>query len=384
MSSAPVAAERSLGIVPADVLIAVAAFVIAASTAALTTSQDDDPFTIAAALVLAAQSLVLILRRRHPVVVWAVVGGLAAFYGLANWADPLVPVPAIVALAALFEWCERRTALALLVLTSVVAVVVSASIDDSDPLDWGVLVLTLIISPVIGELLKARRDELAALASRNAALQAEQEHAVEAARLVERQRIARELHDVVTHNVTMLVVQAEAAASVPTMSDAARVAALDELAAGGRAALTELRQLLGVLRESDDGTPSSPVPGIAQAGELVERARRAGLAVEFHEPDRAEPLPAAVDLAGYRVIQEGLTNVIRHASATHAAVAVDLGRDELVITVDDDGVGGNGSDGVGLTGIRERVRLLGGAVDAGRGPLGGFRLLARIPIGARQ
>jgi len=254
--------------------------------------------------------------------------------------------------------------------------------DDPDALDWGVIVLMLVVSPTVGELLRARHDQLAELEQRNVALRAEQAQAVEAARLLERQRIARELHDVVTHNVTMLVVQAEAAASVATMSDLDRVDAFDGLAAGGRAALSELRQLLGVLRETDEAVPSTPVPGIAQAGELVERARRAGLAVEFRGGDAAEPLPAAVDLAGYRVIQEGLTNVIRHASARHASVAVDVDGSELVITVDDDGVGGQAPDGVGLTGIRERMRLLGGAVDTGRGPLGGFRLSARIPIGS--
>jgi signal transduction histidine kinase len=379
------AEDRTDQVARADVAVAAAAFVIAATTAGLAAMRDgEDPFTLAAAATLAAQSLLLLWRRRHPVLVWSAVGVFAAVYGIADWADPILPIPAFVALIAVFEWCRRRTALAILASTTVVAVVATALPDDSDALDWGVVVLMLVVSPVIGELLRSRRDELAALEARNAALRAEQAQAVEAARLVERQRIARELHDVVTHNVTMLVVQAEAAASVPSMSDDERVAALDELAAGGRAALAELRQLLGVLRDSDDGTPSAPVPGIAQAGELVERARRAGLAVEFHGSDPADPLPAAVDLAGYRVIQEGLTNVIRHASATHATVAVDFGRDELVITVDDDGVGGNGTDGVGLTGIRERVRLLGGAVDAGRGPLGGFRLLARIPIGARQ
>ena len=385
MSGEP-AGERLLGGIDlSDVIVASAAFAVAASTAALAATQHgEDPFTLAAAATLAAQSLPLLVRRRHPVAVWFAVGAMLAVYGLANWSDPVLPVPAMVALASLFEWGRRRTAIVLLVLTSVGAVVVTAQIDDSDALDWGVIVLMLVISPIVGEWLRTRRDELAALESRNTALRAEQAQAVEAARLVERQRIARELHDVVTHNVTMLVVQAEAAASVPSMSDAERVAAFDGLAAGGRSALAELRQLLGVLRDTDDGLPSAPVPGIAQAGELVDRARRAGLAVEFRGSQPADPLPAAVDLAGYRVIQEGLTNVIRHASASHASVAIDFEPDELVITVDDDGTGGNGTDGVGLTGIRERVRLLVGAVDAGRGPLGGFRLLARIPIGARQ
>jgi signal transduction histidine kinase len=260
--------------------------------------------------------------------------------------------------------------------------VVTAQIDDSDALDWGVIVLMLVISPVVGELLRTRREELAALERRNATLRAEQERTVDEARRHERQRIARELHDVVTHNVTMLVIQAEAAASVPTMSDSDRVAALDAVAAGGRTALAELRQLLGVMRDPEDGTPSAPIPGIAAAAELVERARRTGLDVEFRSPIDSEPLPTAVDLAAYRVIQEGLTNVVRHASARHAAVAVEVEADELVITIDDDGVGGDGVEGVGLTGLRERVRLLDGALDAGPRTAGGFRLSARIPLGA--
>ena len=252
------------------------------------------------------------MRRRHPVAVWFAVGALLAVYGLANWADPMLPVPAMVALAVALRMGTAANCVVLLVLTSVGAVVVTAQIDDSDALDWGVIVLMLVISPVVGELLRTRRDEVAALESRNAALRAEQAQAVEAARLVERQRIARELHDVVTHNVTMLVVQAEAAASVPTMSDADRVAALDGVG-GGRSgrALAELRQLLGVLRDTDDATAvGARSPASPQAGELVERARRAraGRRVPRHRT-HTEPLPAAVDLAGYRVIQEGLTNV---------------------------------------------------------------------------
>jgi signal transduction histidine kinase len=381
-------AQHASAIERSDVWIAVAAFLVAAFTAALNaTRQGEDPFTLLALATLVAQSVPLLWRRRHPVLVWVAVGFFAATYGIAHWSDPILPIPAFVALSAVFEWCGRRVAIGILVLTSVVAVMATALTDDPDALDWGVIVLMLVISPAVGELLRARHDQLAALERRNVALRAEQAQAVESARLLERQRIARELHDVVTHNVTMLVVQAEAAASVATMSDVERVDAFDGLASGGRAALSELRQLLGVLRETDDAVPSTPVPstpvpGIAQAGELVERARRAGLAVEFHGSDATEPLPVAVDLAGYRVIQEGLTNVIRHASATHASVAVDLDGSELVITVDDDGVGGQAPDGVGLTGIRERMRLLGGAVDTGRGPLGGFRLLARIPIGS--
>ncbi|HTH06873.1 MAG TPA: histidine kinase dimerization/phosphoacceptor domain-containing protein, partial [Ilumatobacteraceae bacterium] len=271
-----------------DIWIAAAALLVAVFTAALNaTREGEDPFTVLAAATLVAQSVPLLWRRLHPVLVWVAVGIFAAIYGIAQWSDPILPVPAFVALSAVFEWCGRRVAIAILVLTSVVAVAATALTDDPDALDFGVIVLLLVISPAVGELLRARHDEVAALERRNAALRAEQAQAVDSARLLERQRIARELHDVVTHNVTMLVVQAEAAASVPSMSDAERVGAFDGLASGGRAALAELRQLLGVLRDADDGTPSAPVPGIAQAGELVERARHAGLDVEFRGPDEA-------------------------------------------------------------------------------------------------
>jgi signal transduction histidine kinase len=325
------------------------------------------------------------MRRRHPLITWLAVGTIAAIYGIVDWADPIIPLPAIVALASVFEWCGRRTAVIVLTITAVVAVIATAMPSDSDALDWGVVVLTLVVSPVIGDLLRARREELDAMAARHAALEAAQAEAVEAARVAERQRIARELHDVVTHNVTMLVVQAEAGASTPTMTDDDRIAAFDALADGGRAALVELRQLLGVLRDPGDATPSAPASGIAQVDELIGRARRAGLDVEYQGPESVAELPAAVDLAAYRVVQEGLTNVVRHAAARRAVVSVVVEPDTVVITVDDDGVG-NGSDhridGIGLAGLRERIRLLGGSVDAAPRPFGGFRLSTRIPLGS--
>jgi signal transduction histidine kinase len=370
----------------ADVLVAFAAFAISASTAALgATRTGEAPFTAAAAVVLAAESAALVMRRRHPLITWLAVGTIAAIYGIVDWADPIIPLPAIVALASVFEWCRRRTAVIVLTITAVVAVIATAMPSDSDALDWGVVVLTLVVSPVIGDLLRARREELDAMAARHAALEAAQAEAVEAARVAERQRIARELHDVVTHNVTMLVVQAEAGASTPTMTDDDRIAAFDALADGGRAALVELRQLLGVLRDPGDATPSAPASGIAQVDELIGRARRAGLDVEYQGPESVAELPAAVDLAAYRVVQEGLTNVVRHAAARRAVVSVVVEPDTVVITVDDDGVG-NGSDhridGIGLAGLRERIRLLGGSVDAAPRPFGGFRLSTRIPLGS--
>ncbi len=312
------------------------------------------------------------------------VGVFSMIYGLVDWADPLIPITAVVSLAAVFEYCERRTALIVLGVAGVGAVAATGLAGDSDALDWGVVVLTLVLSPVIGELMRGRRRHILELEARNEQLETERQRAVEEARIAERQRIARELHDVVTHNVTMLVVRAEAAASTTPMSEVDRVAAFDALADGGRSALGELRQLLGVLRDPAERAPAAPTAGIALVDEVVTSARVAGLTVDYAAPATLPPLPGAVDLAAYRVVQEGLTNVVRHAHARHAWVTIELGDEALEVAVEDDGVGvpGATADGVGLTGLRERIRLLGGSLDAGARHAGGFRLLARIPRGA--
>jgi hypothetical protein len=145
------------GVNRSDVLVAVAAFAVAASTAALGSRVDDEPFTTAAALTLAAQSAALAWRRRRPIVSAAVVGVFAMCYGMVDWADPLVPVPAVVSLAAVFEYCERRSALIVLGVAGVASAAGTALAGDSDALDWGVVVLTPVLSPVIGELMRERR-----------------------------------------------------------------------------------------------------------------------------------------------------------------------------------------------------------------------------------
>ena len=374
----------SVDVTRSDWLVAIAAFAVSASTAALAERTGEAAFTLVAALVLAAQAAPLAVRRRDPVVSAATVGVFSMIYGLVDWADPLIPITAVVSLAAVFEYCARRTALIVLGVAGVSAVAATGLAGDSDALDWGVVVLTLVLSPVIGELMRGRRRHILELEARNEQLETERQRAVEEARIAERQRIARELHDVVTHNVTMLVVRAEAAASTTPMSEVDRVAAFDALADGGRSALGELRQLLGVLRDPAERAPAAPTAGIALVDEVVTGARVAGITVDYAAPESLPPLPGAVDLAAYRVVQEGLTNVVRHARARHAWVTIELGDEGLEVAVEDDGVGvpGATADGVGLTGLRERIRLLGGSLDAGARHAGGFRLLARIPTGA--
>lgn len=208
----------------------------------------------------------------------------------------------------------------------------------------------------------------------------EREERARAGAAAERARIARELHDVVTHNVSVMVVQAAAGNDVfDSHPDRARDA-LRAVEETGRRALGELRRLLDV--EAGDGT--LPQPGLARLDELVGQVRRAGLAVELHVEGTAFPLPEGVDLSAYRIVQEALTNTLRHAQATHATVHVRYGAREVEVEVTDDGVGESApaESGRGLLGMRERVALFGGDLRVGGRPGGGFGVRARIPVAA--
>lgn len=216
--------------------------------------------------------------------------------------------------------------------------------------------------------------------SRRAA--ASEAHAIEterrAARLLEdeRSRIARELHDVVTHSLSVVVVQAGAARLDADPEQAAHLAAIESTA---RSALEEMRRLLGVLRGTDD-TGLQPQPGLDQLPDLVEQVTRSGLDVALqHDGDR-QPLPPGLDLAAYRVVQEALTNVIRHARARRAKVRLSWEAGRLVLVVTDDGAGEAGPPGRGLLGMTERVVLYGGTVTAGPGAQGGFAVRAELPL----
>jgi signal transduction histidine kinase len=190
----------------------------------------------------------------------------------------------------------------------------------------------------------------------------------------EQARIARELHDVIAHSVSVIVVQAAAADDVfDSRPDQARTA-LRSIEAAGREALGELRQLLGAV--------SRPGPGLARLAELTAPLQEAGLEVAVHREGAAE-LPAGVDLSAYRIVQEALTNTLRHAGATRASVTIRAVGGALELDGSDDGSGSAGSfagSGRGLAGMRERAAMLGGTLDAGPRPEGGFRVHARLPL----
>ena len=196
----------------------------------------------------------------------------------------------------------------------------------------------------------------------------------------ERTRIARELHDVIAHSVSVMVVQAAAANDVfDTRPERAREA-LRAIEASGRTALAEMRRLLGVVRA--DGAEYAPQPGIDRLDNLVEQVRAAGLAVAVSIEGAPRPLPAGVDLSAYRVVQEALTNTLKHANATRADVSLRYRDDELCVEVRDDGepVGNGDGHGRGLIGMRERVTAFGGSLETGPKNTGGFAVSARFPL----
>ncbi|MDQ4098336.1 MAG: sensor histidine kinase, partial [Actinomycetota bacterium] len=225
------------------------------------------------------------------------------------------------------------------------------------------------------------------------ALAAERERAEEARRAVleERARIAHELHDVVAHHVSMMVVQAEGGASVVGTSPEQAERAFDAISATGRQAMGEMRRALGVLADDEEGPQLTPAAGLDAVDALVERVRATGLAVDMQRHGPPRPLPAALDLSAYRIVQEALTNTVRHADARRATVSVRYLNDCVELEVSDDGRGGaaagggpNGTEGTGghgLVGMRERVALFGGELRAGPRPEGGFSVVARLPTG---
>jgi len=217
--------------------------------------------------------------------------------------------------------------------------------------------------------------------------QAEHEAATARALAAERARIAGELHDVVTHNVSVMVVQAGAARRVLAASPGEATAALLAVEASGRTAMIELQHLLGLLSPVDGMQPPGagplrPQPGLDRLQPLIDRVAAAGLPVDLTISGRPRPLPPGLDLACYRVVQEALTNVMKYAGQARTAVRLDYRPDELIIDVTDDGpaVTAQAGGGRGLLGLRERVSLYGGEFDAGPRPAGGWRVTARLPL----
>jgi signal transduction histidine kinase len=246
----------------------------------------------------------------------------------------------------------------------------------------GVYVL-LVLSWAVGNAFRRRGARELELEGRAERLEHERAQNMQVAVAEERARIARELHDVVAHSVSVMVVQIGAAREIMSSEPQTARDTLRSAETTGRQALGELRRMLDILRATDERGALDPQPRLAHVDGLVDQARAAGLPVALTIDGAARPLPPGIDLAAYRIVQEALTNVRKHAGPAHADVRVHYGDHELALDVCDDGRGparsSNGA-GHGLVGMRERVALYGGALEAGPGAHGGFGVHARLPL----
>jgi signal transduction histidine kinase len=328
----------------------------------------------------------LFLRRRFPFGAPAAVGVAAASTSFVD--ERLVPFDftifvagcAAVFLVGLLR--ERARAVAGLV----VAVGVAALVVYRDPLsNPDAAIVTSIIFGIIWTIAFAvsrKFEEADDARERAARAEREREERARSAVTEERARIARELHDVVGHSVSVMTVQASAVRRLLRPEQKREREALLVVERTGREALAEMRRMVGVLRRPEEAPALAPQPSLEHVDKLVEQAREAGLPVELKIEGDPLPLSAGVDLTAYRLVQEGLTNALKHARAQRAQVLVRYDDANIEVTVSDDGVGAGGGDGGGhgLVGVRERVAVYGGDLEAGPRPEGGFRLRAKLPV----
>jgi signal transduction histidine kinase len=328
-------------------------------------------------VVSLAATVSVAVRRRHPFAVGIVVPVLADIQ-LALISDPQIIAAGVAyfcALYALSVWTSaRQFAVGLIVLVTgalLAALGPNLSVSGTAVFTGISVVVMLLIRRVVGD-----RERRAQLAER------ERDVAAREAVVEERARIARELHDVIAHHVSMIVLQAGAERSILDDSNASTREVLLTVEQSGRSALTEMRRLLGILRD-DRSEALAPQPGLDDVPTLVGQLREAGLPVELHVEGDPRDLPVGIDLSAYRIVQEALTNALKHAGAARASVSVRYGRDSLELEIADDG-GGSVSNapggGQGLVGMRERVALYGGRFQANRSPGGGFVVKAALPL----
>ncbi|MFI6929026.1 sensor histidine kinase [Streptomyces sp. NPDC050287] len=338
------------------------------------------PLVLLSALPLAA-------RRRYPLAVFAVV--LAAALGIGDRATWITVLTCVIgAYSAVKHSRYRAPAMACLVVASVLAGLAFRRTDPVLP-GWSSPVVVLLVAGVLAGTVRHWQRRLAAGRDRFAELQQAQEEGMRRAVEEERARIAAELHDVVTHNVSVMVIQAGAARKVMDAAPERSKEALLAVEAGGRAAMAELRHVMGLLAAPDLGRENGPAdglepqPGLGQLDALIERVRAAGTPVGVAVSLPPQPLPPGVDLAAYRVVQEALTNTIKHAPGARAAVTIGYAENRLEIEITDTGTTRTAAsadgNGRGLIGLRERLAVYDGRLTAGPTLTGGYRVTARVP-----
>jgi len=315
------------------------------------------------------------VRRRYPMLVGVVAGVLAVVmqtfwaFAVLSWA-----VAWLCDMYALAVWSRPRRFW--LGLASYAAVGLAFAPFGRHPGNGVFFIVASTVAIVLVHVIVGDRDRRVRLAER------ERDVAAREAVVEERARIARELHDAIAHNVSMMVVQAGAERRVLGEERSSTREVLETVEQIGRGALTEMRRLVGMLR-GDSGEPLAPQPGLDDLATLVTQVREAGLPVELSVEGERRDLPVGIELSAYRIVQEALTNALKHAGDAHASVHVRYGVDSLELEIIDDGAGAAApvaSGGHGLVGMRERVALYGGRFDAGRRPSGGFSVRVLLPV----
>jgi signal transduction histidine kinase len=381
-------AREAMSANPLVVDTAIALFLATLSLASLAGAGDQGTGGIVIGILLLLESLPLILRRRYPLAVMAVIAGATVVH--------IALIPAgqtlsaglgiLVATYTVGERLDRRTSLAATALTGLVLGVlligragiaeVIASLVQTE--------LIFVVAWLLGDAARIRRLYAGSLEERAAMLERERDEQTERAVRLERERIARELHDVVTHHVSVIVIQAGGAARVLDRRPEEARSALDAIAVTGRLALTDMRRMLQILGEPE---AADPTPGLDRLGELVTQLRAAGLEVELVTEGEARPLDPGLEVSAYRIVQEALTNALKHAGGGTARVLVRYGNDALELEVADErGPGAPAAvepahEGRGLIGMRERAAMLRGSLVA-HPTATGFVVTARLPIDA--
>jgi signal transduction histidine kinase len=379
---------RAAGPLVLDGLLAVAAAAAGVATLATVLPPDlGSPRAVAAYLLVLAHTLPIAVRRRWPpaVLAWGLATGVAfAAIGLNLVSLSFATVIYVYTVAAR---CRRRVSLAGLGATEAMLVAVWLARPRSIG-DRSTLVLDCLIVAAawwLGDGARRRQEAVVTARQRAAELEQAREELARRAVTEERLRIARELHDVVAHSMSIIAVQSGVGVHVLDSQPEEARKALIAVEATSRQALVEMRRLLGVLRqEAEPHASLAPAPGLAAVEELAAEVARAGVRVEVRIEGSPRELPAGLDLSAYRIVQEALTNVVRHAGPATARVAVGYAPDRVTLEVVDDGRGpaGDGSEpvGHGIAGMRERVALYGGTLEAGPRPGGGFRVAASLPL----
>ena len=351
----------------------------------VTSSDIDAPAPVVAMFALGT-TVPLVWRRRAPLLVLVVCLASVAIpdttYGIAdNASAPFAGI--LVAAYASGAYTNRRDGWIAAAIIGAIVLIMAVSIGEDVVGDAVFIGGILFAVWGAARIVRSRQELAAALAARTVELEHEREEKAKLAVAEERTRIARELHDVVAHNISIMVVQAGAERHAIGDERPETSEVLETIENTGRAALAEMRRLLGMLRRSDDELALAPQPSLRHLDDLVEQVREAGMPVELRIEGEPRDIAPGVDLSAYRIVQEALTNALRHAGPARARVTVSYGDDELDIEIADDGSGSEATapaGGHGIVGMRERVALFGGDLAVGRRRAGGYTVRAKLPI----